>query len=204
MTKSVNNLSEIPRDQFERVWGFVKELNDQEKHFNQLQSGYRTLASTWLLAAFAGVGFVLTSNNWQVGIDRDLVAILISIAGAIGIYLVWFLDVPVCHELLVSSNIEGKQLEKDFSWIPQTRLNYSKLSGKFHVRDYIAIFYCAGIFVLCFLAILIYFQSELHTSWFWLPLVLGMLLIGNIVYFTIISSIRKDKLVNDKEAGKDT
>lgn len=41
------------------VWEMYKNLTEQSQHFNNIESTYRTLASTWLLAAFAGIGFIL-------------------------------------------------------------------------------------------------------------------------------------------------
>lgn len=41
------------------VWQMYSGLTEQCQHFNTLESSYRTLASTWLLAAFGGIGFLL-------------------------------------------------------------------------------------------------------------------------------------------------
>lgn len=65
-----------------------------ERHFNTVQSGYRTLASTWLLAAFAAIGFVL-STKLTLLVPRELVIAGIGMAASIGIYLLWIIDLLV-------------------------------------------------------------------------------------------------------------
>jgi len=41
------------------VLDMYKHLAEQSQHFNGIESTYRTLASTWLLASFGGMGFIL-------------------------------------------------------------------------------------------------------------------------------------------------
>ncbi len=48
---------------FEKVWKVAVEIRETERHFNQLQHGYRALASTWLLGTFAGVGFIASDTT---------------------------------------------------------------------------------------------------------------------------------------------
>src|SRR5207245_7332708 len=48
-----------------------KELGTYERHFNQMQSVCRSLASTWLLATFAGIGYIFekfTANYGSTGV----------------------------------------------------------------------------------------------------------------------------------------
>jgi len=141
----------VDKDLFEHVWALVKQLDEREKHFNDLQSRYRALASTWLLAAFAGIGFVFTQTvtaPWP----REVIAVAIALAGAVGITLLWVLDVLVYHELLIAGYVVGKRLEERYAWLPPVRTNFSKLTKRPAVRWYIAIFYIAGITILCSLA----------------------------------------------------
>jgi hypothetical protein len=72
---------------FERVWKELSELASAERHFNTLESSYRALASTWLLATFAGAGFVLTADRLQVPFDKIWLVVVIGLAGCIGITL---------------------------------------------------------------------------------------------------------------------
>ena len=47
-------------DDRQLVWAMIVEIGLNERHFNQLQTSYRTLASTWLLGLFAAAGFLLS------------------------------------------------------------------------------------------------------------------------------------------------
>ncbi len=46
----------------EQLWNTYRELGEMERHFGNAQSRYRALASTWMLAAIAGIGFVLSKD----------------------------------------------------------------------------------------------------------------------------------------------
>lgn len=116
MSEEVNN------ETFERVWKIVSEIFVEERHFNDLQSRYRTMASTWLLASFSAIGFVI-SKVIHIGIPRELLTSGIAVAGLIGIMLLWILDLLVYHRLLDSCFIEGLILEEKYSWLPPFRHN---------------------------------------------------------------------------------
>jgi fucose 4-O-acetylase-like acetyltransferase len=105
----------------EDVWQMVTEFGEYERHFNKLQHNYRALASTWLLAMFAGIGYVLTAKDLPF-IPQPIIAFL-GLAGACGMTLLWNLDLRVYHQLLESCFVEGLKLEKKYSWLPQTWLN---------------------------------------------------------------------------------
>jgi hypothetical protein len=104
----------------EHIWNFYIEMGLLERHFNQLQSGYRTLASTWLLGAFAAIGFVL-ATKFSLLIPRELLICAIGIAASIGVYLIWVLDLLITQRLLVGSYIQSRALETTHRWLPQIR-----------------------------------------------------------------------------------
>jgi hypothetical protein len=75
------------------------ELGNYERHFNEMQSRYRALASTWLLATFVGGGFILSQKTFEVPLSRDLAVATLALFGAFGIGLLWNLDLMVYHRL---------------------------------------------------------------------------------------------------------
>jgi hypothetical protein len=114
----------------ERIWNFYVELGLSERHFNTLQSSYRTLASTWLLAAFAGIGFVL-STQVELFIPKELVMAGIGLGASIGIYLLWIIDLLFYQGLSSASFQEARILESRYAWLPQVRNNMREiLQGK--------------------------------------------------------------------------
>jgi hypothetical protein len=80
-----------------------KELGTYERHFNQMQNVCRGFASTWLLAVFGGLGYVIANANKSQGIlDWKVIGSMLALSGITGIFLVWILDVLVYHNLLLA------------------------------------------------------------------------------------------------------
>lgn len=122
------------------IWSMYQEIGVIERHFNELESGYRTMASTWLLAAFGAIGFILTVNSGTLA-WKDLIIGGIGFSASVGLYLLWTLDLLVYHRLLDSAFIEGKRLEARHRWLPQVRHNMMKLQGGRGVMRKIVLFY---------------------------------------------------------------
>jgi len=124
----------------ELVWKAYCELGLIERHHGGIQSSYRTLASTWMLAAFAGIGFVI-SQDMTVDIAGELLVAAIALACGVGLYLLWVLDLLVTQRLLDAAYIEARRLESSHHWLPQPRNNMrSLLRGKglaYAVRFYV-------------------------------------------------------------------
>jgi Na+/melibiose symporter-like transporter len=122
------DLETIKKDDFEKVWKIVEECGEEERHFNQLQSIYRGVASTWLLATFAAVGYLLFVKEGQP--SHPGVAAVVCFAGAFGIALIWILDLHVYHRLLVAVFEEGRKLEGRFAFLPRFRTNMYNIGGE--------------------------------------------------------------------------
>ncbi len=120
---NINALEKVDEQVYDRVWKLFSFIGEQESHFNNLQAKYRTLASAWLLAAFSAMGFVVST---KISIDvapTELIVAAIAAAGAIGIWLLWIVDILVYHRLLDACFIEGLKLEKSCHWMPRFRHN---------------------------------------------------------------------------------
>ncbi len=98
------------------IWKMVQECGEQERHFNTIQGIYRGLASTWLLAMFGGIGYILGKPY-----PMHLLTALLGLALVFGIALLWMLDVLVYHRLLLAAFEEGKNLEDAHAWLPRIR-----------------------------------------------------------------------------------
>src|SRR5437660_9387633 len=97
-------------------------IGDAERHFNTIQSNYRLLASTWTLACLGGIGFVLTTQQINIGFERPLICIGIALSGALSILILWLLDIHVYQQLLSEFYNEGRVMETAMPWLPQVRL----------------------------------------------------------------------------------
>ena len=100
-------------------WEYLKEIGESERHFNSIQARYRLLASTWLLASFAGIGFSMTKLESPA--DKDIFLCLIAAAGSIGIVIIWVLDILGYHRLLAAYFLEGLRTENEHRDLPQVR-----------------------------------------------------------------------------------
>ncbi|HFA59730.1 MAG TPA: hypothetical protein ENJ83_03465 [Rhodospirillales bacterium] len=136
---------------FERVWRLVEQIGVEERHFNDLQARYRSMASGWLLATFGAIGFV-ASETIQVGIDRELLIAGIAGAGCVGIALLWVVDLLVYHRLLDSCFIEGLLLEEQYRWLPPFRNNMMNTQKGEGVLSGVVGFYLGPIVLLILVA----------------------------------------------------
>jgi hypothetical protein len=189
MPTTNKDLADVSAEFFNRVWEIVKACDDREKHFNGLQAAYRTLASTWLLAAFGGIAFAL-STDLKVPLPREALVSGLAVAGALGIALLWVLDVLVYHDLLIVGHTVGKHLEQSLSWLPPLRTRFGEKKQHPPVRVLVAIFYIAGVDVLCLAAVVILLSwGSANTIWIVVPIVAGVLLSG--VIFAVTRSALK-------------
>ncbi|MCX6597120.1 MAG: hypothetical protein NTV70_12220 [Acidobacteria bacterium] len=119
MSDANSSLKTIDNAYFERTWKILQEIGEAERHFNTLQQSYRLLASTWLLAAFGGAGFLFEKLSVSQYLTLALAGI--GVLSSFGILLLWNLDLRVYHQLLDAYFEEGLQLEAEHSWLPQVR-----------------------------------------------------------------------------------
>lgn len=129
-------------------WSALGEIGAYERHFNELQSKYRALASTWLLATFGAVGFVLSQDSLQLPFDRLAGASALALAGAIGIALLWNLDLMVYHRLLDAVFVAALEVEARNTAIPPIRTNMVRAAEYKGVLPRVVWFYMCGVGVL--------------------------------------------------------
>jgi hypothetical protein len=110
------------------AWDVLKELGNSERHFNNLEAEYRKLASIWLLAGFAGMGFILKENP-QMAVPREIALVAIGVAASIGIFLLWIVDLLVYHQLLDACFTQAKEIEKTHKELPQVRSSMEHTQG---------------------------------------------------------------------------
>jgi hypothetical protein len=110
------------------AWDVLKELGASERHFNNLEAEYRKLASIWLLAAFAGMGFILKENS-QMAFPREIALMAIGLAASIGIFLLWIVDLLVYHQLLDACFMQAKEIEKTYKELPHVRSSMEQTQG---------------------------------------------------------------------------
>lgn len=154
------DLHEGPKEEFERVWPVMTDLAERQRHFNTIQGHYRTMTSTWLLAALAGVGFIYSAKDLTTPFGRDLLAAMLAGVSALGVGLLWMLDVIVYHELLVASYNAAKRLEVRYTWLPGVRAHRRKHARDSTVREKVSLFYLGTMALLFFVSAIALAHSE--------------------------------------------
>ena len=124
----------------EMIWEMYQGLVSQCQHFNGVESTYRALASTWLLAAFGGIGYILNGNPRHAA----LLVAAIGGAAALGVVLIWVLDLLVYHSLLVGAFAEQLRLEREHPWLPQAGHLMQAAHGSTSVAEKVAWFYVSA------------------------------------------------------------
>jgi hypothetical protein len=123
-------------------------------HFNDLQTQYRKLASTWLLAAFAACGYVLKSAR-ELPFDEWYFVFGICMAASAGLAILWILDLEVYQKLLGAFFAQGVYLELTYyEWLCPFRINIMRSQRTGEVRSKVQYFYFFSITVLQLLAII--------------------------------------------------
>ncbi|RYF88110.1 MAG: hypothetical protein EOO00_11655 [Chitinophagaceae bacterium] len=113
---------DAPQLDAEKVLKLIDQISEQERHFNGIETQYRLLASTWLLASLGAIGYILQGDLTTV-VDKKILIGSIGLVANIGIYLLWLLDIKVYHRLLHSAFKQGIYLEIKYDWLPRTRID---------------------------------------------------------------------------------
>jgi hypothetical protein len=141
-------LNKVENELFQHVWAMMLELGEQQRHFNKLQTQYRTLASTWLLATIAAVGLIY-SEKFNITFSYPFIVVPLCVAAATGVILLWILDILVYHEILVVSFDEAMRLETKYRWLTQVHNTYLQTQGKSRaVRVRASYFYVGAVILL--------------------------------------------------------
>jgi hypothetical protein len=106
----------------DQIITLYKEIGENERHFNDLESKYRLQAGAWVVATFAAIGYInsrtLTDASW---LNLDLVSVVACILGFGALHITWQVDIGFYHQLLDCQFIEGLELERKYKFLPQSR-----------------------------------------------------------------------------------
>jgi hypothetical protein len=130
-----------------RHWQELVEAGVLERHFDSLQGTYRTLASSWMLATFAGIGFTLV-NAKNIPFDWHLAASGVALLGAIGLSLLWMLDVLVYNRLLEAIFYTGILIEEAHPELAPFRRYTVLITGHSGAILFVVVFYTVAVSVL--------------------------------------------------------
>ena len=102
-------------------YGLYTKLNEFESHLETISTKYKQIALTWLLATFAGIGFLLSVQTAQLPVNHLVAVSLIAMIGLLGVTLLWHLDVNIYNLFWTAVFIEEIRMEKKLDFVCQTR-----------------------------------------------------------------------------------
>lgn len=181
-------------DDDQRAFEMLKLITGAEHHFNNLTFNIRALASTWLLATFAGIGWIL--KDWEdTGsvqiVDKPDLIIALCIGSSIGIFVLWIMDLKVYQELL-NVWFDAREMYEDDIKYPAIRKNMKDLfeTGRavYLIKFYYLVTCTAPLLIAAYIA-----HKKINCTSFWVVLGVLVLLGGIIIIFS-----PKDKEDNDK------
>lgn len=145
MQRTYSELNRVNKELFDKVMRLIEHIGEQEKHFNNLETQYRILASTWLLAALGACGYVLKAGP-EFPFDKWYIVFGICFSGAVGISIVGMLDMKVYQKLLHAFFIEGVRLEILYAdWLLPFRINILRSQETREVTFRIQFYYLVSV-----------------------------------------------------------
>lgn len=177
----------------------IRLITESEHHLNNLCFRIRTLASTWLLATFAAAGFVLTKEGCFI-LKKSTLVILLCWAGAIGIFVLWILDLQVYQKLLHVWFEVRKEIEEENSYLPQIREKMRTAMHGGRASDLIKIFYMVMIAAPLSFALTLSLSLSLNAISIWLFLITLFLLLAEVILiFYLTPRDHSNRIGSDKK-----
>lgn len=163
------------------AYGFYSQLKLHKEHFSTMQNRYRALTSTWLLASFAGIGFLLSCYinlpfNVLIGV------LILCLCGSFGITLIWVLDIVLYNKLWLMAVLELAKLEKEHSWLPKINTLTLAARNNKKYQTYQTYFYIGIITVFVLISTFIfiyYFDFNI-----WLAILIGFFGLGLLIFIS--------------------
>ncbi len=157
-------LKKEPKNDRSHIYKLYSELTTHKDHFSLMQNKYRRLSSTWLLAAFVGIGYLLTRYEVALPINPYLAIIILSLCTISGVTLLWHLDIVLYQKLWLAVVVEMASIEKKYKWLPRVNLNILITREEKKLRFFQSFFYLGANFIFLFivgLAALFYFKTSI-------------------------------------------
>ncbi len=103
------------------IYGIYTKLNEFERHFEIISTRYKHIALSWLLASFAGIGFLFSRDSNALPFSHFIGAAIVSLVGLIGVSLIGNIDMNVYHRFWAALFVEEVVMEERYSFLLQSR-----------------------------------------------------------------------------------
>ncbi len=150
------NIDNITGDLQNLAYGLYVKMYSYEHHFNSIQNRYKTLAATWMLMTFLGIGYFLSGVEVGLPFNSMIGVMILCLLSSTGVFLLWYLDSGIYHKLLEAVFMEGLSLEKKYPILGHGHENMMKLiyQGKKIPVFFHGLFYSSFIVFLIIIAML--------------------------------------------------
>ena len=102
-------------------YSFYIKLDELEHHFDNISTKCKSIAITWFLATYAGIGFLLSKETLGLPFNRIIAVVILSFIGFLGNILLWHLDVNIYNKFWIAAFIEELVMEKKFDFLLQSK-----------------------------------------------------------------------------------
>lgn len=137
------------------AYGLYCKLRSYSHHYHNVKLRLKLLSITWFLAAFIGMGYILSGQEAGLPVTSLVSIIILAFLGACGILLLSFLDIAVYHRLVEAILLSAIAYEQKYTFLTSALQSAGKLlltkKKKIGPVIYDGIFYA----YLCFLLLLI-------------------------------------------------
>jgi hypothetical protein len=185
------------------IYGIYIKLIDSIKHFDTIQTYYRTLASSILLATFAAIGFLFTSRGGIIASWPGRGTVLICFLSFLAINVIKILDIKYQEGFLISNFLALLTLERKNPWLPQAHQMMIYKGQHFASSNKKDLFYIGCNMILLILIILTWIHIVGYQPW----KICFSLIIGGLLAFLYVKGSLKitkkiDQLIAENLKGE--
>lgn len=132
------------------AYGLYSKIESYQSHYNAVKTKYKVLGLTWILATFAGIGYLLAGKEVGLPISKLIAISLLCLVSSSGLLLIYFLDISIYHRLLEALYRGALELENKNPFLAKTNHTMKPLLFKHNTGPEVldALFYVYFIFTL--------------------------------------------------------
>lgn len=174
------------------AYGLYSQIKGHKDYFSRAQGRYRALVSTWIIAAFIGLGYVLSKKEaGSVPISPMIQAAFLSLGAVLGIGLLWHLDIVLHQKLWWASVAELASIEEKYSFITRVNSNILLTHRDRRFCWMQSIIYIGSIIAFIFIATLclaVNFYMSGSNTLFWIVIIFGVVISALLPFWMIKQS----------------
>lgn len=193
--KSKNNLL---------AYGVYTKHIEAIKHYDGIQTKFRSLTSTLLLGIFAATGFLFTFQDQILPVHIIAVVACLCLLGIGAVTIFCLLDLVFQERLIIANFIEALKLEEKYKWLEPIHHNMIHKGVHFSSPSKKVIFYIGcGLFLFFLFSLSLYYYVKSFNNPYLLFIPFLFLIIFSLLYSTILIRVtgKLDVLIKKTESS---